>query len=642
MVSTNYGADSITILEGLKAVRLRPGMYIGSTGTKGLNHLVYEIVDNSVDEHMAGYCNKIKVILNKDGSCTVEDNGRGVPVEMHAKGLPAARIIFTTLHAGGKFDDKTYAKSGGLHGVGSSVVNALSEWMKVSISRDGKIYQDTYEQGVPTTELTKKGLLPTIGKSEQTGTTVTFLPDATIFESGIRFKAEEIKKRLRETCYLNPKLVIEFIDERADEVESIVYHEPEGIVGFVKALTNGSEVIHEPICYNGTIDNIEVEIAFQYADEFKEDIYGFCNNIYNSEGGTHISGFKNALTTTLNQYAKQIGVLKPKDENFTGNEIRNGMTAVIAVKHPDPRFEGQTKTKLDNQDAGKVTAKITNEQITLFFDRNLEILKKVLNQAVKAVRVKNNETKAKSDILSKKNFVGNGKLSNCESKDSTINEIFIVEGDSAGGSAKQGRNRKHQAILPIRGKILNVEKADENKMIQNAEIQTMVSAFGCGFGEGYGNDFHLEGLNYNKIIIMTDADVDGAHIQTLLLTFFYRHMKPLIEAGHIYIANPPLYKVTYKNKTEYLYNDVDLANYRKGKQADKIVMQRYKGLGEMNPEQLWETTMNPSTRKLYKVSIEDALIASKLTSTLMGDKVELRREYIFEHYNEADVDSSAG
>ena len=518
--NTAYDANSISVLEGLEAVRKRPGMYIGSVSRKGLNHLIYEIVDNSVDEHLAGVCDTIWVTLEADGSCTVEDNGRGIPVGMHKKGVSAARIVFTTLHAGGKFDNAAYKTSGGLHGVGSSVVNALSTYMDVEISRDGAIHHDRYERGVPVLAL-ENGLLPVIGKTKKTGTKINFLPDPEIFEK-TRFKEDEVKSRLHETAYLNPKLTIIYEDKRGEETEHIVFHEEDGIVGFVKDLNKNLETIHDVVYFSGESEGIGVEVAFQYTNEFHENILGFCNNIYNAEGGTHITGFKTTFTTVINSYARELGILKEKDANFTGTDVRNGMTAVISIKHPDPRFEGQTKTKLDNQDAARITGKITSDEIQLYFDKNLDTLKAVISCAEKAAKIRKTEEKAKTNLLTKQKFSfdSNGKLANCESRDAAKCEIFIVEGDSAGGSAKMARNRMFQAIMPIRGKILNVEKASIDKVLANAEIKTMINAFGCGFSEGYGNDFDITKLRYDKIIIMADADVDGAHISTLLLTLF--------------------------------------------------------------------------------------------------------------------------
>ena len=635
---TTYDADSIAVLEGLEAVRKRPGMYIGSVSTKGLNHLVYEIVDNSVDEHLAGFCKNIEVTLEKDGSATVADDGRGVPVGLHQKGVSAARIVYTTLHAGGKFDDSVYKTSGGLHGVGSSVVNALSEYMDVQISRDGAIHHDRYERGVPVVKL-DKGLLPVIGKTKKTGTKINFLPDGEIFEK-TRFREEEIKSRLHETAYLNPELTIYFTDKRKDPQEEITYHEPDGLIGFIKDLNSKSEPIHDPVYFKGEAEGIEVEAVFQYVNEFHENILGFCNNIYNAEGGTHLTGFKTTFTTVMNQYAREIGVLKEKDANFTGADIRNGMTAIISVKHPDPRFEGQTKTKLDNQDAAKAASKVTNDEIVRYFDRNLDVLKKVLSCAEKAAKIRKTEEKAKTNLLTKQkySFDSNGKLANCESRDPKKCEIFIVEGDSAGGSAKTARERMYQAILPIRGKILNVEKASIDKVLANAEIKTMINAFGCGFSEGYGNDFDITKLRYDKIIIMADADVDGAHISTLLLTLFYRFMPELIFEGHVYIAMPRLYKAMPKNgKEEYLYDDRALDEYRKT-QKGPFTLQRYKGLGEMDANQLWETTLNPKTRILKQVEIEDARMASSVTEMLMGTEVPPRRMFIYENAREAELD----
>ena len=634
-----YDAASISVLEGLEAVRKRPGMYIGSVSRKGLNHLIYEIVDNAVDEHLAGYCSHIRVVLEKDGSCTVSDNGRGIPVDLHEKGMSAERLVFTTLHAGGKFDDSAYKTSGGLHGVGSSVVNALSTYLDIKISRDGYIHHDHYERGIPTIEL-ENGLLPRIGKTKETGTCVNFSPDPEIFEK-TRFSATEVKSRLHETAYLNPALTIEFEDSRAETAQKVVYHEPEGIVGFIRELNQSKEVLHKPVFLKGESEGISVEAAFQFTNEFHENVLGFCNNIYNAEGGTHLTGFKTTFTSVMNTYARELGVLMEKDSNFTGADIRNGMTAVVSIKHPAPRFEGQTKTKLDNQDAARVTGKVLGEQLVLYFDRTLEELKAVLSCAEKAAKIRKTEERAKTNLLSKQkySFDSNGKLANCEKKDPSVCEIFIVEGDSAGGSAKTARDRNYQAILPIRGKILNVEKATIDKVLANAEIKTMINAFGCGFSEGYGNDFDITKLRYDKIIIMADADVDGAHISTLLLTLFYRFMPELIYEGHVYIAMPPLYKVMpKKGAEEYLYDDKALERYRKTHKSGTFTLQRYKGLGEMDAQQLWETTLNPQTRILRRVEIEDARLASSVTEVLMGTEVPPRKAFIYEHAQDAQLD----
>ena len=633
-----YDASNITVLEGLEAVRKRPGMYIGSTGRKGLNHLVYEIVDNSVDEHLAGYCNQIEVVLEKDGSATVSDNGRGIPVELHEKGVSAARLVFTTLHAGGKFDNDAYKTSGGLHGVGSSVVNALSSYMEVWISRGGSVHYDRYEQGVPTEEL-NKGLLPVVEKTRKTGTKIHFLPDPDIFDR-TDFSGEDIMSRLHETAYLNPNLTISFTDRRQENAVTEVFHEPEGIVGFIKDINKKNEPLHDPVYFSGEADGITVECAFQYVNEFHENVLGFCNNIFNAEGGTHLTGFKTVFTTILNNYARELGILKEKDANFTGTDIRNGMTAVVSIKHPDPRFEGQTKTKLDNPDAAKATSKVVGEEATLYFDRNLEVLKTILESAQKAAKIRKTEEKAKTNLLTKPKFSfdSNGKLANCQSRDAKECEIFIVEGDSAGGSAKMARDRMYQAIMPIRGKILNVEKATIDKVLANAEIKTMINAFGCGFSEGYGNDFDITKLRYDKIVIMTDADVDGAHICTLLLTLFYRFMPELIYEGHVYVAMPPIYKaVPSKGKEEYLYDDAALTKYRKTHKG-KFTLQRYKGLGEMDAAQLWETTLDPKRRMLKKVEIEDARMASDTTSLLMGNDVPPRKAFITKHAKNATLD----
>ena len=636
--SNNYDASSITVLEGLEAVRKRPGMYIGSVSTKGLNHLIYEIVDNAVDEHLAGYCDRIRVTLEADGSATIDDNGRGIPVGMHEKGVSAERLVFTTLHAGGKFDNSAYKTSGGLHGVGSSVVNALSTRLTVRVRNGGLVYEDRYEQGIPVIEL-ENGLLPVVGKSRESGTCVNFLPDGTIFEK-TRFKEDEVKSRLHETAYLNPQLTIVFEDKRRETPEVIEFHEPDGIVGFIKDLNKTKEAVSDIIYFSGESEGISVEVALQYVNEFHENVLGFCNNIYNAEGGTHLTGFKTMFTSVINSYSRELNILKEKDANFTGADVRNGMTAVVSIKHPDPRFEGQTKTKLDNQDAAKVVSKVTGDEITRYFDRNLETLKSIIGCAEKAAKIRKTEEKAKTNMLTKQKFSfdSNGKLANCESRDPSKCEIFIVEGDSAGGSAKTARDRSYQAILPIRGKILNVEKASIDKVLANAEIKTMINAFGCGFSEGYGNDFDISKLRYNKIIIMADADVDGAHISTLLLTLFYRFMPELIFEGHVYIAMPPLYKaMPSKGNEEYLYDDKALERYRK-RHKGPFTLQRYKGLGEMDAQQLWETTLNPETRMLKQVEIEDARMASEVTELLMGTDVPPRKAFIYDYAPDAELD----
>ena len=658
-MAAKYDANSISILEGLEAVRKRPGMYIGSVGTKGLNHLIYEIADNAVDEHLAGYCSEITVTLNNDGTATIIDNGRGIPIGIHPKaGIPAVEVVFTVLHAGGKFGDGGYKISGGLHGVGASVVNALSLCLLIMMQPKSAAYRQRYERGKAVAPLEKVGTC----RKNDTGTKVTFLPDGEIFEK-TRFKSDAIKSRMHETTYLNPGLTIHFEDNRRGSEEKITYSEPDGIKAYVKELNNGKEAVTDIIYFKKSEDGIEVECAFQYVNEFEENILGFCNNIYTQEGGTHITGFKSKFTMIINQYARELGVLKEKDNNFTGLDVRNGMTAIVAIKHPAPRFEGQTKTKLDNPDAGTVVSAVTSDEVQLYFDRNLEQLKSVIACAEKSAKIRKAEERTKTNLLSKSKFSidSNGKLANCESKKSEECEVFIVEGDSAGGSAKTARNRRTQAILPIRGKILNVEKASIDKVLANAEIKTMINSFGCGFLEGYGNDFDISKLRYDKIIIMTDADVDGAHIDTLLLTFFYRFMPELINQGHVYIATPPLYraelkkvpkadkaskkaegtktKVDKSRTVQYLYDDKALERYKELHASGTFTLQRYKGLGEMDPEQLWETTLNPETRILKQVEIEDARMATEVTSMLMGSDVPPRRAFIHAHANEAEIDA---
>ena len=634
---SEYGAKNIKVLEGLEAVRVRPGMYIGSVSTSGMNHLIYEIVDNSVDEHLAGHCSLIEVVIHDDNSVTVSDNGRGIPVGMHEKGVSAERVVFTTLHAGGKFDNDAYKTSGGLHGVGSSVVNALSEYLEVKVSQGGKIYMDAYERGIPIVDL-EGGLLPVVGKTRSTGTSITFLPDAEIFEK-VRYNLDAVKSRLHETAYLNPGLAIHYVNEHPDAAEDITFHETEGIDAYIKELNKGKETKTEIIHFKGQAERIEVEIALQFVDTFEEKILGYCNNIYTADGGTHLTGFKTRFTKVINNYARELGILKDKDVNFTGSDTRCGLTAIVAIKHYDPLFEGQTKTKLGSADAARVVDQVTGEQLELYCDKNLETLKSMIDCALKSAKIRKAEEKARSNLLGKPkySFDGNGKLANCESRVAEKCEIFIVEGDSAGGSAKKARNRMYQAIMPIRGKILNVEKATIDKVLANAEIKSMVQAFGCGFSEGYGNDFDISKLRYDKIIIMADADVDGAHISTLLMTFFYRFMPELISEGHVYIAMPPLYKaVPSSGPQEYIYDDIALEHYKK--KHRNFILQRYKGLGEMDAEQLWETTMDPDSRNLKQVKIEDARMANEITEILMGSDVGPRRDFIVNHAKEAFLD----
>ena len=632
-----YDSESIKVLKGLEPVRLRPGMYIGSTGRTGLNHLVQEIIDNAVDEHLAGYCKNIYVSLNEDGSATIEDDGRGIPVDLHpTEKKSAERVVFTVLHSGGKFNDSVYKISGGLHGVGSAVVNALSKKLFVDVYRDGNVYHDTYEYGKPKTKLIE-GLLPfePAVPAKKTGTRITLYPDDTIFET-VKFKSSAIRQRIKETSYLNPDLTITFENKR-DGYPPEVFHEPGGLTAFVEDISKDLTKTSPVVSLKGEKNGIEADIVFVCTDDGDENVIGFTNNITNPEGGTHVTGYKTAFAKIINNYARnELGVLKEKDSNLSGADIRQGVQAIVSVKHPDPQFEGQTKTRLSNTDVTQAVDAIMREQLTVYFDRNYEVLKDIVDRAVETAKEKaKNKTKIN---LNKFSFEGNGKLVRQESSEADKCEIFIVEGDSAGGSAKSARNRKYQAILPLRGKILNVEKVPVSKVLENAEIKAMINAFGCGFSQGFGNDFDISKLNYDKIIIMTDADVDGAHIATLLLTFFYRFYPELITEGHIYIAIPPLYRVGEGKKAKYLYSDDELEKYRR-EHKNKFVIQRYKGLGEMDASQLFETTMDPENRVLKQVMISSRAEASSITSTLMGTEVAPRRKYIEENSADARVDS---
>jgi len=624
-VNGNYGAQQIQVLEGLEAVRKRPGMYIGSTSARGLHHLVYEVVDNSIDEALAGFCTKVEVTIHQDNSITVVDNGRGIPVDMmDEQGKPAVEVVLTILHAGGKFGGEGYKVSGGLHGVGVSVVNALSEFMRVEVKRNGKVHQIQFERGITVQNL------KVIGDTEETGTKVFFKPDSDIFEE-TEYSFDTLKSRLRELAFLNRSLSIVLNDERTEEKEEFFYEG--GISSFVEHLNKSRDVVHpKPIYLNGAKDTTLAEIAIQYNLGYAESIYSFVNNINTQEGGTHLSGFKIALTRTINEYARKFNVLKENDENLSGEDVREGLTAVISVKIQEPQFEGQTKTKLGNSEVRGIIDSIVSEGLNEFFEENPAVTKKIIEKAVTASRAREAARKAR-ELTRRKNALESsslpGKLADCSIRDPDQAEIYLVEGDSAGGSAKQGRDRRFQAILPLRGKILNVEKARMDKILNNEEIRAMVTAFGSGIGE----EFDIEKRRYGKIIIMTDADVDGSHIRTLLLTFFYRHMKPLIQGGHVYIAQPPLYLVKKGRESWYLYSDDEMDNLLGRIGREGINVQRYKGLGEMNPEQLWDTTMNPETRTNLRVELEDAMSADEIFSVLMGDKVEPRRKFIEDNAN---------
>lgn len=638
-----YDASNIKVLEGLEAVRVRPAMYIGSTTQKGLNHLVYEIVDNAVDEASNGYGTNIYVRLNDDGSVTVLDEGRGIPVDMHESGVCALRVVLTTLHAGGKFDNNSYKSSSGLHGVGISVVNALSSKFYVDVMRDGKVYEDVYECGQPVTQLVK-GMVPVVRKcGRKTGTCVTFIPDAGIFPN-TEFNLSDIQQRLHQTAYLNPNLTIYLYDDRNQDHEEFVYHEPNGIKAYVDKLSQGVDELCECYTFNASQESekgtVHVHVAFKYVESLKETVIGFCNNIQTHEGGTHLTGFKSSLTSLINSYARQLGSLKASDDNFTGADVRSGLIAVVSIQHPDPQFEGQTKTKLNNPEVAKIVSSVCAEQLTLYFDRNVDVLKKVIAVALRCRKLRKAEASAHKNFFAKRkkySFDSNGKLASCESKDASVCELFIVEGDSAAGSGKMARDRKHQAILPIRGKILNVEKCTVNKALANEEIKTIIYALGCGFGEGYGNDFDISKLKYDKIIIMTDADSDGRHITTLLMTLFYRLMPEIVRQGHLYCAVPPLYKAfPVKGNAAYMYTDSELKSYLSENKVSHV--QRYKGLGEMNPDQLRETTMNPKTRMLRRVVIDDDASDSRITEQLMGTDVKYRKEFIRDNAQTAEID----
>lgn len=639
-----YTGSQIVVLEGLEAVRKRPGMYIGSTGSRGLHHLIWEIIDNAIDEHLAGFCTEIKIILQKDGGISIQDNGRGIPVDIHpTKKIPTARVVYTILHAGGKFGGSVYKVSGGLHGVGASVVNALSSRMIAEIKREGKVYRDEYQNGGhPVTEL-EDGFLPVVGKCNKsdTGTKVTFYPDDTIFET-TEFKADTIKKKLKEIAFLNKNLLIRFTDQNTGEETS--YQEEFGIKSFVAYLNREASPLHaEPVYVEGSSGEIEVEVALQYTDSYTEQINAYCNRINVVDGGTLVTGFKTALTRVMNQYARELGVLKEKDENFDGKDIRNGLVAIISIKHPDPQFEGQTKTKLGNTDAKSAVDEVFAAEVQRYFDKNIEVLKSILDNSMKSYAARRAGDKARTAVLKQLSDVDTrSKLASCSSKKPEECEVYIVEGDSAGGTVKTARNRRIQAVLPLRGKILNVEKSSLEKILLNNEIKSMIASFGCGIGD----EFDINKLRFGKIIILTDADVDGAHISTLLLTFFYRFMPELILEGKIFRGLPPLYKVEYettvkgkkKKQSEYLFNDFELDKFRKKTENKIINLQRYKGLGEMDANQLWETTLNPQTRVLAQITISDTVEADEITNTLMSSNVPPRKSFILEEARYAKLD----
>ena len=629
MTATNqYNAEQIQVLEGLEAVRKRPGMYIGSTGTKGLHHLVWEVIDNSIDEFLAGHGEKVEVTIGSGEIVTIRDYGRGIPVDNHSKkGLPAAQLVMTTLHAGGKFDGSGYQVSGGLHGVGVSVVNALSKWLELEIYRDGYLYKQRYEQGYPVTELEK------MEKTKQTGTKIKFRPDEEIFDE-VSYDFDVLKKRLQESAFLNKNLEIDLKDERNDKEVNFCYSG--GLKEFIKHLNKNQTPLLDEIVYTEKeVDDTYVEIAFQYNKSYNQRIYSFANNINTHDGGYHLTGFKTAITKAFNNYAKENNLLKKKDPNLKGRDLREGLTAVVSVKLTDPQFEGQTKTKLGNSEIRTVVERTVYEYLRYYLDTNPKLAKLVVNKALEAVKARKASKKARK-LARRKGALTNsslpGKLSDCSSRKPSKSELYLVEGDSAGGSAKQARDREYQAVLPLKGKIMNVERARLNKILKNTEIKSIVTALGAGIGE----EFDLDNLRYHKVIIMTDADVDGAHICTLILTLFYRYMPELIENNHIYIAQPPLYQVSYGSDKKYIYTNNELQEYLKDKNRDRISIQRYKGLGEMNPSQLWETTMNPDNRKLQKVEVEDEIEADEIFNRLMGAKASLRREFIMKNADLAD------
>lgn len=621
-----YTAKDIQVLEGLQAVRKRPGMYIGDTGARGLHHLVYEVVDNSIDEAIAGYCSKISVVIYEDESVSIEDNGRGIPTEPHpSNGRPASEVVLTVLHAGGKFDNQAYKVSGGLHGVGISVVNALSEWLEITIHRNGLARTQRFEKGTPVTDLSDG--VPT----DQNGTFVRFMPDATIFEE-VKFSTDILTGRLREMAFLNPGLMISLEDRRVSKI--IEFHYEGGIKTFIEYLNKGkTPLFANPIVISGEKDGASVELGIQYNDGYLERIYAFANMIHTVEGGTHVSGFRTALTRAINEVARRAKLLRDKDENLSGEDLKEGLTCVLSVKLPNPQFEGQTKTKLGNSEIKGITDSVVYDGLITYLDEHQDVLKPVVEKALRARQARAAAKKAR-ELVRKTAMTGMnlpGKLADCSSKDPHISEVYIVEGESAGGSAKQGRDRSFQAILPLRGKILNVEKARLDKVLSNNEIRTIIQALGCGIGE----DFDYSKLRYDKIIIMTDADVDGAHISTLLLTFFYRYMHDLVEKGHLYLAQPPLYRVQRGKNISYCFSDKELRQIMDSMaDSKKASVQRYKGLGEMNPDQLWETTMDPQNRLLKRIEIEDAMVADEYFSILMGDKVEPRRDFITAHAHE--------
>lgn len=625
MKKDTYGAEQIQVLEGLDPVRKRPGMYIGSTGSKGLHHLVYEVMDNSIDEALAGRCDKIVITLHKDNSVSVVDNGHGIPVGIHPQtGVPALELVMTKLHAGGKFGGSGYKISGGLHGVGVSVVNALSEWLDVEVYTDGKIHYQRFERGIKATEL------QVTGTTKKTGTKVTFSPDPEIFEE-ISFDYNTLKQRIRELAFLNKGLELVFTDENSGESSKYKYEG--GLRSYIEFLNKNRDVIHKGIIYfEGTRDDVVVEFAMQYHTGYQENIFSFANNINTQEGGSHEIGFKSALTRIINDYARKNNILKNGDSNLTGEDIREGLTAIISVKLHDPQFEGQTKTKLGNPDVRGIVDSFTNEELNFFLEQNPSVARKILDKSVSASRAREAARRAR-ELTRRKSALEvsalPGKLADCSVKDPAMAELFIVEGESAGGSAKQGRDRRNQAILPIRGKIINVEKARLEKILANEEIRTIITAFGTGIGE----EFDISKARYHKVIIMTDADVDGAHIRTLLLTFFYRYMRPLLDVGYVYIAQPPLFLVKKGKMEKYLYTDKELENTLNEIGRDGVIIQRYKGLGEMNFDQLSDTTMNPETRTLLRVTLEDAIMADDMFNVLMGDKVEPRRDFIEKHAN---------